>query len=187
MKYANLHLHSTFSDAQFTPEQLLLIGKSLGYGAMALTDHETDGGVRRLMKYAREQGGVDVISGVEFCGSYEGTEPHITALDYDMDNNDFRAFVKDRLDKREECTRKRFEIGIRDGIIQGITWNDVLDVAEENSSEYVKMISDKTKAFYSYYYSLGEKAKSELMSDRQFVESHLGTKGYEMLMRYFDK
>ena len=41
MKYANLHLHSTFSDAQFTPEQLLLIGKSLGYGAMALTDHET--------------------------------------------------------------------------------------------------------------------------------------------------
>ena len=133
MKYANLHLHSTFSDAQFTPEQLLLIGKSLGYGAMALTDHETDGGVRRLMKYAREQGGVDVISGVEFCGSYEGTEPHITALDYDMDNNDFRAFVKLRCDQREECTRKRFEIGVRDGLIQEVTWNDVLDVAEELS------------------------------------------------------
>ena len=133
MKYANLHLHSTFSDAQFTPEQLLLIGKSLGYGAMALTDHETDGGVRRLMKYAREQGGVDVISGVEFCGSYEGTEPHITALDYDMDNKEFRDFVKLRCDQREECTRKRFEIGIRNGVIQGVTWNDVLDVAEELS------------------------------------------------------
>ena len=133
MKYANLHLHSTFSDAQFTPEQLLLIGKSLGYGAMALTDHETDGGVRRLMKYARAEGGVDIISGIEFCASFEGTEPHITALDYDMDNNEFRAFVKERLEKREECTRKRFEIGIRDGVIQGITWNDVLDVAEENS------------------------------------------------------
>ena len=30
MKYANLHLHSTHSDAGFTPEQLVIIGKSLG-------------------------------------------------------------------------------------------------------------------------------------------------------------
>ena len=46
MKYGNLHLHSTYSDAQFTPKQLFMIGKSLGYHALALTDHETDGGVR---------------------------------------------------------------------------------------------------------------------------------------------
>ena len=44
MKYANLHLHSTYSDAAFTPEQLVLIGKALGYKALCLTDHETDGG-----------------------------------------------------------------------------------------------------------------------------------------------
>lgn len=46
VKYANLHLHSTYSDAGFTPHQLVLIGKSLGYKALALTDHETDGGNR---------------------------------------------------------------------------------------------------------------------------------------------
>ncbi len=28
----------------FTPEQLVRLGKSLGYKALALTDHETDGG-----------------------------------------------------------------------------------------------------------------------------------------------
>lgn len=44
MKYANLHLHSTYSDASLTPEQLVFIGKSLGYYALALTDHETDAG-----------------------------------------------------------------------------------------------------------------------------------------------
>lgn len=43
MKFANLHLHSTYSDSQLTPMQLVLIGKSLGYHALALTDHETDG------------------------------------------------------------------------------------------------------------------------------------------------
>ena len=30
MKYANLHLHSIYSDAWFTPYQLVVIGKALG-------------------------------------------------------------------------------------------------------------------------------------------------------------
>ena len=127
MKYANLHLHSTYSDAQFTPEQLFLIGKSLGYKAMALTDHETDGGVKELMQYAKAQGGVDVISGVEFYGKHEGVSLHLTALDYDMEDPAFRAFVKERCDLREEMTRKCVERGIALGVIDGITWNDVLD------------------------------------------------------------
>jgi len=133
MKHANLHLHSTYSDAQFTPEQLFLIGKSLGYKALALTDHETDGGVRPLMKYAKEQGGVDIISGVEFSGKYDGVSFHITALDYDLDNPAFRAFVKERCDLRAEMTRFCFERGIKLGVIQGITWNDVLDRTPEGT------------------------------------------------------
>ena len=55
MKYANLHLHSTYSDGVLTPEQLVHIGKSLGYRALALTDHETDGGVSRFMEVARAE------------------------------------------------------------------------------------------------------------------------------------
>ena len=58
MKYANLHLHSTYSDAQLTPEQLVLIGKSLGYRALALTDHETDGGVKEFAVVAEFHGGL---------------------------------------------------------------------------------------------------------------------------------
>lgn len=61
-----------------------------------------------------------------------------------------------------------------------------IDATEENSKEYVQMISKKTKAFYSYYYSLGKNAKAELEKDREFVEEHLGEKGYQMLMRYFN-
>ena len=67
VKFANLHFHSTYSDAQFTPEQLVLIGKSIGYHALALTDHDTDGGVRPMMEFAKKEG-IDVISGCEFTG-----------------------------------------------------------------------------------------------------------------------
>ncbi len=133
MKYANLHLHSTYSDAQFTPEQLFLIGKSLGYKALALTDHETDGGVIPMMKYAKEQGGVDIISGVEFSGRYDGVSFHITALDYDIDDPTLRAFVKERCDQRAETTRLCVERGIKLGVIQDITWNDVLDNTPEGT------------------------------------------------------
>ena len=84
MKYANLHLHSNHSDAMFTPEQLILIGKSLGYYALALTDHETDSGVKSFFRHANQEGGLQVISGVEFYGMYEGFNLHLTALDFDI-------------------------------------------------------------------------------------------------------
>ena len=132
MKYANCHLHSTFSDAQFTPEQLVLIGKSLGYRALALTDHETDGGVKRFMSAAKKEG-ILTMSGVEFFGDQDGINLHIVALDYDMDDPGIRAFVKERCDLELETTRKRVERGMKMGIIYGITWNDVLDHAQEGT------------------------------------------------------
>jgi DNA polymerase III alpha subunit len=114
MKYANLHLHSTYSDAQFTPEQLVLIGKSLGYYALALTDHETDGGVKKFMAYAKKEG-LRSVSGVEFYGKNFGYNFHLTALDFDMENPGIRAFIQNRCDLHMESTRKIFEEGIRIG------------------------------------------------------------------------
>ncbi len=126
MKYANFHLHSTYSDAQFTPEQLVLIGKALGYRALALTDHETDGGVRTFMAAAKNEG-ILTVSGAEFYGDEGGENLHIVALDYDMDNPGIRAFIQERCDLEAERTKKCLELGLRLGVITGITWNDVLD------------------------------------------------------------
>ena len=94
MKYGNLHLHSVYSDSQFTPYQLVLIGKSLGYRALALTDHWSDGGFDEFSESAKAEG-IDVISGVEFDSSDLGASIHITALDFDRDNPKMRAMIKD--------------------------------------------------------------------------------------------
>jgi len=145
MKYANCHLHSTFSDAQFTPEQLVLIGKSLGYRALALTDHETDGGVKRFLAAARSEG-ILSVAGVEFYGDEDGTNLHLVALDYDMDDPGFRAFVKERCELELETTHKRVERGIKMGFIYGITWNDVLDHAEEGTWICIDTVINTMKA-----------------------------------------
>jgi len=145
MKYANCHLHSTFSDAQFTPAQLVLIGKSLGYRALVLTDHETDGGVKRFMTAAKSEG-ILTMSGVEFYGVEDGLEIHLVALDYDMEDPGLRAFIKERCDLEMECTRKRVERGIRLGYIENFTWNDVLDYAEEGTWICIDTVMNAMKA-----------------------------------------
>lgn len=48
MKYANLHLHSMYSDGVCTPEELCALAVKKGYGAVALTDHETTRGLKRM-------------------------------------------------------------------------------------------------------------------------------------------
>ena len=52
MKYGNLHLHSNQSDGGFRPAFLVRLAKSLGYGAIALTDHETLTGIPELFAAA---------------------------------------------------------------------------------------------------------------------------------------
>lgn len=132
MNFANLHLHSHYSDATFTPYQLALIGKSLGYGALALTDHETDGGVKEFARGC-EKLGLQSLYGVEFYGYHDGHCLHLVALDYDYDDPGFRAYVRERCELYTEYTRKCVERGIQIGYIKDFTWNDVLDYARDGS------------------------------------------------------
>lgn len=131
-QYANLHLHSTYSDAGFTPHQLVLIGKALGYKALSLTDHETDGGNAVFAKECQREG-IDCITGVEFYGKIDEYKVHLTALDFDPDEPTLRAFIKKRCDLQEEKTRKTVEFGIQIGVLDGLTWQDVLDHTPEGS------------------------------------------------------
>ena len=134
VKYANLHLHSTYSDAGFTPRQLVLIGKSLGYKALALTDHETDGG-NAVFARACAREGLDCITGVEFYGKIEGVvgSAHLTALDFDPDEPTLRALIDQRCELQAEKTRKTVEFGIKIGVLDGLTWQDVLDHTPKGS------------------------------------------------------
>lgn len=132
MQFANLHLHSTYSDAGFTPEQLVLLGKSLGYGALALTDHETDGGCDAFMRAAAREG-IETVVGAEFYGKIDGHPVHLTALDFDRNDPQLRSYICQRCELYAESTRRCVEFGIEKGILQGVTWDDVLYYSEEGA------------------------------------------------------
>ena len=63
-KKIDLHMHSTFSDGVFTPEELVKLRKDEGYDVVAVTDHDGAKGVKEALA-AGEKYGVKVVSGIE--------------------------------------------------------------------------------------------------------------------------
>ena len=47
MKFADLHLHTQYSDGTFTPEELVLRAQKAGLACIALTDHDSVEGCGR--------------------------------------------------------------------------------------------------------------------------------------------
>ena len=60
----DLHTHTTASDGQYTPTQLVQLAKERGLQVLAVTDHDTIAGVDEAME-AGKQCGLRVIRGVE--------------------------------------------------------------------------------------------------------------------------
>jgi predicted metal-dependent phosphoesterase TrpH len=76
---ADLHLHTTFSDGLYTPAQIVDLARRSGLAAIALTDHDTLGGVSQAQQAARGSN-LEVIPGVEISAEFEGREVHLLGL-----------------------------------------------------------------------------------------------------------
>ena len=62
-----------------TPTELIALAKKQGISALALTDHNTAGGLAELLS-AAEGSGIEAVPGCEFSTEHEGKELHIVAL-----------------------------------------------------------------------------------------------------------
>ena len=83
--YADLHLHTNFSDGTYTPEELAGHAKRCGFRAVALTDHDTMEGCAR-MGVACEAGGVEFIPATELTAEHGGHELHMLGYFLDAQN-----------------------------------------------------------------------------------------------------
>jgi len=75
MMRADLHVHSTASDGQFTPAQLKQMGRDMQLDVLALTDHDTLGG---LVDWPADDLGPRLIPGVEISCAMD-REIHLLA------------------------------------------------------------------------------------------------------------
>ena len=138
--YANLHTHSTHSDGGFTPKQLARAAKKEGYGALALTDHDTVTGYTELRE-EYEKLGLEMIFGAEFSSPSKMleknedkgpefhllTEFHICGYHFDPEYPKMKEYLAGMSFRETEQTRTLFERGVRLGKIRGIEWEEVLE------------------------------------------------------------
>ena len=83
MKYADLHVHTHFSDGTFAPGHLIKEAASAGLSCVAVVDHDTVSGIEAACQ-AGAQEGIEVVPGIEMSAEYEGSEVHI--LGYFIDH-----------------------------------------------------------------------------------------------------
>lgn len=79
--FADLHLHSQYSDGTLTPEELALRGASRGYGLLAVCDHSRWQSWPRFSAACRREG-VIPLRGMEMDCLYDGRDIHILAYGF---------------------------------------------------------------------------------------------------------
>ncbi len=114
-KIVDLHTHSTASDGTLSPEELISMAQKVGLAAVALTDHDTIGGLAEAEVAARALG-VEFIPGVELSALYEGGTFHILGYFIDYQSSYLRERLeylqRARAERNPKIIRKLQELGI---------------------------------------------------------------------------
>ncbi len=93
VKTIDLHVHSTASDGGLAPEAVVKRAHAAGLGAIALTDHDTLGGIPEALA-AGERFGVRVIGGCEFSAAAPWGEMHVLGYFLPSDSEALDAFLE---------------------------------------------------------------------------------------------
>ncbi len=112
---ADLHIHSTFSDGTNSPEEIIKLAKLAGLTTIALTDHDTIGGIESAAAFG-EKNGIRVIPGIEFTTEAKGSEIHILGYLFDIKNKKLLEILskiqKDRVDRIYKMVEKLNRLGV---------------------------------------------------------------------------
>ena len=76
MKYADLHIHTYYSDSTFSPEEVMSAAEEKALSAIAICDHDTTDGIGPCKKIGDIKG-IEVISGIELTVEKPDAEIHI--------------------------------------------------------------------------------------------------------------
>lgn len=103
MKYADLHIHSSYSDGILTPEQIVNLAKKQGIKYISITDHDTINS-QYITKLQDED--IHIIPGIEFSTEYNNIELHILGYFMDMENRNLKSTIDKVMKSRVERANK---------------------------------------------------------------------------------
>jgi predicted metal-dependent phosphoesterase TrpH len=126
----DLHVHTTASDGQYSPSEIVQMALKIGLTVVAITDHDTTEGVAEAIEAARGTS-LEVISGVEISTDVARSEVHI--LGYFVKHQDqelcdvLARFRVSRLERAHRMIDKLAQIGMP------LEWEYVRELAHGES------------------------------------------------------
>lgn len=119
MGKADLHIHTTASDGNSTPAEIVKLAAEQKLEIISITDHDSIAGLAEAIDAARELD-IEVIPGTEITATYEEREAHLLAYGFDTEDTDFRKLMKGHRQARvdrgkwilEKLSREGFDLHI---------------------------------------------------------------------------
>lgn len=121
--FADLHIHSVYSDGLLSPDEICRLAKKRGLGLISVTDHDTMAGLENKAQAAKRHG-LAFVSGWEISAHDKNTKTHV--LGYGCQRNAaYEKFMNERkqasFERAEENVKKFRALGLP------ITLQEVLD------------------------------------------------------------
>jgi len=104
MEKFEIHMHSTFSDGEFSPTELVRIAKGNGVSVLCLTDHDTFEGIEEFVGAAKSED-IYAFPGIEITVQYRDFTLHLLA--YFESAQHLSATLKGQVKDMMERRRKR--------------------------------------------------------------------------------
>lgn len=101
----DLHIHTTASDGEFSPSEIINKALKKGLTHIAITDHDTINGLEEAINYAKEKN-ITVIPGVELNAKVSKGQMHILGYYIDYSNTEFIKMMKEFEDERNSRNDK---------------------------------------------------------------------------------
>lgn len=125
MMICDLHTHSTASDGQYTPAELVRLAGDRDIQILALTDHDTTGGLNEAVR-AGEETGVQVIRGIELSAKEYHTY-HFLGYGIDPDTPQLAAICREMQEGRNARSLRIIDFLKKQGI--KVSLSEVEDLA----------------------------------------------------------
>ena len=87
MKKIDMHIHTCYSDGEYTPDEIIKMAQEKNISTIAITDHDTLLGIKN--KTLQEQDtGIQVIDGIELSVKDPIGRFHLLGYDFDVNNEE---------------------------------------------------------------------------------------------------
>jgi len=96
-----LHAHTHFSDGLLSPAELVELALARGVSALAITDHDSVGGIEGARQAAGDR--LEIVPGIEMSSTLEGNDLHILGYFFDWHS----AALLERLARFQDERRQR--------------------------------------------------------------------------------